>query len=281
MRRLRLYNPAVRMRVRLNHFTRAFLRVYPRCVTQAQAVAFNMFLAFFPILLLVLGVFSSSEALREEVLEMTEHLRGILPPESRPLVVEFLARPSSHAFRLVLLGLGGTLLAGAQMMKLLVTGFYQVYEEREPGGFGARQWRALLLLAVTIAPWSVSVVLTVFGKQVRAWVTSQLGAGAVVRGLWSLLYFGAVLLTAMLVLALVYRLGCPHARGWRRVLPGAAVATLLWWWANAAFGSYVRHVPYSLVYGGLAAVIGLMVWMLLTVFILFLGSALNAELLRR
>ena len=44
------------------------------------------------------------------------------------------------------------------------------------------------------------------------------------------------------------------------------------------FGAYVRRVPYSVVYGGLAAVIGLIIWMELSAVIIFLGAAWNAEL---
>jgi membrane protein len=61
------------------------------------------------------------------------------------------------------------------------------------------------------------------------------------------------------------------------VLPGAAVATLLWWLANALFGFYVRRVPSNVVYGGLAAVIGLLVWMQISAVIVFFGAAWNAE----
>jgi membrane protein len=61
------------------------------------------------------------------------------------------------------------------------------------------------------------------------------------------------------------------------VLPGATLATLLWWLVNVVFGVYVRRVPYSWVYGGLAAVIGLLVWMQISAVIVFLGAAWNAE----
>jgi membrane protein len=64
----------------------------------------------------------------------------------------------------------------------------------------------------------------------------------------------------------------------RNVLPGAMVATLLWWLVDVLFGMYVRRVPYSIVYGGLAAVIGLIIWMQLSAVIIFLGAAWNAEL---
>ncbi len=40
----------------------------------------------------------------------------------------------------------------------------------------------------------------------------------------------------------------------------------------------MRRVPYSVVYGGLAAVIGLIIWMQLSAVIIFLGAAWNAEL---
>jgi uncharacterized BrkB/YihY/UPF0761 family membrane protein len=41
----------------------------------------------------------------------------------------------------------------------------------------------------------------------------------------------------------------------------------------------LRTVPYSLIYGGLAVTIGLMIWMQLTATILLIGAAYNAELL--
>jgi uncharacterized BrkB/YihY/UPF0761 family membrane protein len=36
-------------------------------------------------------------------------------------------------------------------------------------------------------------------------------------------------------------------------------------------------MPYSVVYGGLAAVIGLLIWMQISAVIVFLGAAWNAE----
>jgi membrane protein len=74
--------------------------------------------------------------------------------------------------------------------------------------------------------------------------------------------------------------GRPGRQPWSHVVPGAAVATVLWWVVSIALGFYLRHVPYSLVYGGLAVTIGLMLWMQFTATILFIGAAFNAELQR-
>jgi membrane protein len=60
-------------------------------------------------------------------------------------------------------------------------------------------------------------------------------------------------------------------------LPGASAATILWWGLTLMFQVYVRKMQFGLVYGTLAAVIGLMVWMELCAMIVFLGAAWNAE----
>jgi membrane protein len=61
------------------------------------------------------------------------------------------------------------------------------------------------------------------------------------------------------------------------LLPGAVVATVLWWAADITFGWYVRRMPYDVLYRGLASAIGLLLWMFLTAIIVLLGAAYNAE----
>ncbi|HLE35691.1 MAG TPA: YhjD/YihY/BrkB family envelope integrity protein, partial [Candidatus Acidoferrales bacterium] len=139
-----------------------------------------------------------------------------------------------------------------------------------------RHIRALLLLLLTIVPWLAAVLLTVFGKQARGWLINHFGLPMLVRTVWSGLFIAAVLLMAMLVVAVLYRAGCPGLRSWNQVLPGAALATVLWWAVNSALGFFVARVPYTLAYGGLAAAIGLIIWMQLTAIVVFIGAAFNS-----
>ena len=85
------------------------------------------------------------------------------------------------------------------------------------------------------------------------------------------------MILAMAVLVLIYRVARPAATTWSSVFPGAAAATILWWGVNLLLGIYVRNMRYGLVYSGVAAAIGLMVWMEFSVMIVFLGAAWNAE----
>jgi membrane protein len=261
-----------------HRFYRAVLRVFPDCVTQTQAIAFNMFLAFFPMLLVVLGGVASSSAFRQALEGIVVRLRPVLPPGAINILSGYLTRSSGHSQELVLLGLGGTLLAGTQMMKLMMEGFRIVHGDGQRQGFVSRHARALLLLSATIVPTILIVNLIVFGKQVRNWMLHISSMPVLIRLVWSALYVVASLLIAMIVLSIVYRVGRPGPQRWKWVVPGAAVATVLWWVVSILLGYYLRHVPYNIVYGGLAATIGLMLWMQLTATILLIGAAYNAEL---
>jgi membrane protein len=256
---------------------RATRRVIPNCVAQAQAVAFNMFLAAMPMLLIVMGVASLSARTGEGFEEMLSRLSMFTPPGVRAIVLRYVLSHISHPWRWIAIGLTGTLLAGMQMMRLVIDGFQILCGQSPPHGTWSKQFRALLLLLVTLAPWLVAANFLVFGKQARQWLIENSGSAISVRILWVILYIAVALFLAMLALAVIYRVGRPSGRRSSPVFPGAALATFLWWIVSAMFGFYMRHVPYSIEYGGLAVAVGLMLWMQLTATILFLGAAFNIE----
>jgi len=67
---------------------------------------------------------------------------------------------------------------------------------------------------------------------------------------------------------------------WRASLPGAALATGLWFVSTLLFGFYVtRFANYSRVYGSLGAAIALMVWLYLVALCVLIGGEFNAQIL--
>lgn len=255
----------------------AFGRVFPRCSTTSQAIAFNLFLAFFPALLLAVGFASSWIGSRTAVLDAIRDFTEFLPPGSRGIVIDFLSRRSTDIWKFILLGWFGCLFGGTQAMRLLMDGIHQIYGDEERIGFLHRQFRGLLLLLITMAPILVAGILGVFGRPLRHWVQGFIGEHALVKGLWLVFFPLVAMLLAMAALTVIYWVARPKEESLRHVLPGATLATLLWWMVNALFGFYVRRVPYNVVYGGLAAVIGLLIWMHISAVIVFLGAAWNAE----
>ena len=243
----------------------------------SQAVAFNLFLAFFPTLLLAVAVATSSVGSHTALLDLINDFTYFLPPGSRSIVAEFMVKRAPEAWKWAIIGWAGTLLAGSQVMKLIMEGIHIIYGDEEKPGFWQRQLRGLLLLLGTIAPLLAASVLGILGRPLRHWLTDILGRGHPLHGLWSVFFAAAAILLSLIALAIIYRVARPQQKSMLDVIPGAIVATVLWWLIDVLFGFYVRKVPYSLVYGGLAAVIGLMIWMQLSAIVIFLGAAFNAE----
>ena len=78
------------MRSVLKNFAGALRRVFPAAMTDAQAIAFSMFLAFFPILLFVFGLLANSRILSTVVQTFLSDLSLVLPGESKRMVMDFL-----------------------------------------------------------------------------------------------------------------------------------------------------------------------------------------------
>ena len=91
----------------------------------AQAVAFNMFLAFFPALVFLAGVLARATPGLDVYLE---GLRLVLPPGSTRAVVDSLLRLSEHPNRLLFIGAVGTMLLGSQLMLALSRIFASFYQ---------------------------------------------------------------------------------------------------------------------------------------------------------
>jgi membrane protein len=244
----------------------------------SQAIAFNLFLAFFPTLLVVVALATSRIGGRTSLLDLITDLTQFLPPGSQTIVSEFLVKRGPEAWKIAAVGWAGMLLAGSQVMKLVMEGIHIIYGDKEKIGFLHRQVRGLMLLLLTIAPLLGAAMIGVLGRPIRRWFANEFGKHSLPQGWWTIFFPVAAIVLAMLALTVIYRVARPGEDSLRNVLPGAMVATLLWWLVNVLFGFYVRRVPYNVVYGGLAAVIGLIIWMQLSAVIIFLGAGWNAEL---
>jgi membrane protein len=260
----------------LRHFGRALRRVYLGSSLYAQALAFNMFLMFFPMLLFLVGLLAKSRLASTTLVEMLSQ-QWVLPPGSREFVFEYLRQHSVHPAKWLFAGLIGTLLAGTRCMSVLLDSFRSMEHASPRLSYWRQRLRSLLLLCLALGPTVAAVILTVFGEQLRRWLAKHFGLPAVLQVIWLCAAIGAALIVALIILALLYRAGQPGCRTMQDALPGSALATGLWWVVNICFGIYVRHTPYSPIYGGLAAVIGLMVWMQISAGVVLLGAAYNAE----
>jgi membrane protein len=97
--------------------------------------------------------------------------------------------------------------------------------------------------------------------------------------LLALLRWPALLILVMFGLALLYRFGPSRKDAkWRWVTSGSIFASFAWLTISALFSLYLsKFTDYNATYGSLGAVIGLMMWIWLSVSVILVGAELNAE----
>lgn len=100
--------------------------------------------------------------------------------------------------------------------------------------------------------------------------------------MWPAIRFTTVFVAFVLGLELVYFLGPNMRQRFTSTLPGAVFAIALWFTGSAGLSFYLNHLAhYSRMYGGMGAVIGLMLWVYLTSLAILIGAETNAELAKR
>ena len=99
--------------------------------------------------------------------------------------------------------------------------------------------------------------------------------------LWAWLRFPVALSLLAVVLSVVYHIG-PNARQrFRSVIPGAALAVVLWAITSVGFSIYLAtFANYGVTYGSLGAAVGLLFYMYLSASVVLFGAELNAAIYR-
>lgn len=118
-----------------------------------------------------------------------------------------------------------------------------------------------------------------FGEQISQVIGPD---GGVVAGLWRVAYWPATAAAATAGLALLYHLGVPGRTPWRRDLPGAVLATVVWLLGSGGLRLYGGWVlTDDSAYGPLAGPLVALLWLWLTGFAVLVGAEFNGQVARR
>ncbi|MCX2929480.1 YihY/virulence factor BrkB family protein [Mycobacterium sp. CVI_P3] len=143
--------------------------------------------------------------------------------------------------------------------------------------------RRLLALGLTIgAMFGVVAILPplVLGPRLVLWAAPASLADPTLHIL-HLLFWPVVVLLVLAAVATLYHVGVPWHTPWRRDLPGAALAMVLWLLASAGLRAYITFtVQKGAVYGQLAVPIAVVLWTYITALAVLLGAEFNSEIER-
>jgi membrane protein len=154
-----------------------------------------------------------------------------------------------------------------------------IYETREGRPFWKLRPLQLLMTFVIVLLLAVMALGVVLTGPIVTEVAESVGISSTAVTIWNYAKWAAIAALFLLMIDLVYY-ASPNVkqRGFKWITPGGLVALGVWLLASAAFGLYVSQFgSYNKVYGSLAGVVVILIWMWITNVAILFGHELNAE----
>ena len=274
------------------------------CLNLAQSTAYSAIVALFPALIVaaaVIGLLPDTAPVR---FQLADFFDRVLPSGVSDLLNAAFENAPKHTHSVrALVSAGVVSFAGASnVIATLMEGLRRARGlPRDSWSFWRRRRRSFELVPLSLVPLTVASLLVVFGHTVSQWLVASIGpeARAPIYAATLLLRWAIAVGASVGLIALLYHMGVPGGRaavaeehgggqlaspdapvapGWWSILPGAVLATALWFPATLIFGWYVtRFTNYSEVYGPLGAGIALLFWLYIISLSVLCGAEFNVH----
>lgn len=278
----------------------------------AQSTAYSAIVALFPALIIgaaLINLLPDTAPLR---FQLAAFFARVLPPGVIPLfAIAFGSTSHTHSVRAMISAGIVSFLGASNVIATLMEGLRRAQDQpRDSWTFWQRRLRSFKLVPLALAPLALVSLLLVFGHFVTSWLVGNLGAQvrAVFIVVTVIIRWTVALSASVGVIALLYHAGVPDDGPYpiparqegpfatrvfngldervfsqvhmiRATLPGAILATIMWFLTTLLFGWYVtRFANYSEVYGSLGTGIALLFWLYIVSLSVLCGAEFNAQL---
>jgi membrane protein len=250
-----------------------------RLLALAGGVAFFSLVALFPAI--AAGV--SFYALFADAGTIGKHLSlaaGLVPVDVLDMLRDEITRIATKSDGKLtfgfLLGLGVALWSANASMKATFDALNIIYDEQEKRGLVRLNIISLLFTVGAIG----AVLLAVGAVVVFPLLLAGFGLAIVDQPMIGYLRWPVMFVLVILGLAVLYRYGASRRPAkWRWTSVGSVFAALAWLAVSSLFSWYLGNFAnYNATYGALGAVVGLMMWMWLSIIVILVGAQLNSEI---
>lgn len=243
----------------------------------ASQLAYYLVLAFFPFLIFMITLIGFINLDESAVMD---GLSGLLPISvfelMESIIIEIIGSQNTGLLGISILV---TIWTASSGFRAVIKGINKAYNLEDDRNYIRKTIRSFFgTVALAFALLS-ALALLVFGNIIGKYLTSTLPFPEITGIIWSILRNGVVIIALILVFATIYRYAPAKKIRWKEVLPGAVISALGWLLLSMGFSFYINNYSnYSRVYGSLAAVFILMIWLFLTSMIFIFGVEINSVL---
>jgi membrane protein len=261
-------------------FWRAFLH---DLFAIAKAAAYSSILTFFPFLFIV-GSGLANWRKGAPYLRELSYALGTILPAGGTTALDYLKATAKHPVGLLVTTSLVTLWTASGVMISWMEGFRRCYELPKAWGVVKERFIAFLLVIFALAPMTIATLLVAVGSKFETRLLSYIDPdfSVIILLMWGAMRWLISTLTSISVIALIYHHGVPRTQPWHSVIPGATLATVLWFSTTVGFRAYLQHFgDFATIYGSLGVAMALLVWMYLISLVVLVGAEFNALLFPR
>ncbi|MCL2361712.1 MAG: YihY/virulence factor BrkB family protein [Defluviitaleaceae bacterium] len=258
-------------------FTIFLLNLARKChedqiMERAAGLTYRVLLAFFPFLIFLMSLFGFTQF---DSTALLAPVYQVLPGDAGPLVEDFVqGLEQTRSGGLMSTALFFSVYNSANGFRAIIRNSSSAFDFHNPRN-GVKQVALSLVMMVLFASvLLVMLVLLVLGRYI--W---ELFMPAGLEMLFTpLSAIGAFLVMAFATM-MIFKLAAPKKLRLLQVLPGAIITVVGWAVASAVFGFVmINFTQYPAIYGSIAGVFILILWLNLISVILLIGNELNALL---
>ena len=272
-------------RVMHNRFFRGtalFVRRYfdHRVARDSAALTYYLLFAMFPLLIFLsnlVGFFAV------DIEGFLRQLGTIIPAEVLDLLIQYLRYVSRVSSRtLMTFSLIFSIWFPMRSTGCLMHSLRKAFGRSAPENMLLTQLRNLLFTVWMILVIGLTLVLVVVGRRAMHFLSRILPLSETFIGVWGYLRFIILGLVMAISLGILYQLALGQRRPLREVLPGVGSSLTAWLLLSMAFSYYVENVAqYARLYGSIATIVVVLLWLYMSGQILILGAELSAALIHR
>lgn len=247
----------------------------------AAALSYYSVLCVFPALILLAAVIAYIPVPNffEDVLV---GIGRVLPSSSMPIIYgvldDILGKNSSTWLSL---GTLGTIWVVSSAFDEMIEALDTAYEVIDARPFWRTRLLAVGLAAISGFLLICAIATMVIGPKAGRWLATRLSLPTPFFSFWPFVHWSIAICFTVFAVAAIYFLAPNVKQSFRATLPGAVLSTVCWIGLSYLLGIYFRYFgTYNRTYGTLGGVMALMTWLYWAYFILLVGGALNAELIK-
>ncbi len=238
----------------------------------AASIAFFFFLSIVP-MLMVLSMMIPYTPLTEE--NLTESVADLIPDKVEPLVESLIAEVYDKSAGSLSVAVLATLWSAAKGVMALMHGLNAVNGVEEKRNYFVVRGVACLYTVVMLVVVILSLFLNVFGNQLVNLALHRIPPLQKLAAFVMNFRFLVVWAVLTLLFAAIYAYVPNDKLKFKEQIPGATFAAVVWSVFSWGFSIYVDYSNSYGIYGSLAIIIIILLWMYFCMYIIMVGAYLN------